>query len=206
MALIVGFAQLVFLFNIIWSIRNGKEAGGNPWRATSLEWQTPETPPAHGNFGKELPIVYRWAYDYSVPGAKEDFIPQNDPGVYAGSRGTDERHPGLPAGHRRYRRLVAVAAKADVKAVARAGTNAAFPGTESGIDARGQGRARRFPGRGRLPVRAVHQRLFHAHGAVRLARHAGAAAAVAEHRRAGAEQRRAAMRADRRAQAASSTW
>ena len=87
MALIVGFAQLVFLFNIIWSIRNGKDAGGNPWRATSLEWQTPETPPAHGNFGKELPIVYRWAYDYSVPGAKEDFIPQNDPGAYAGSKG-----------------------------------------------------------------------------------------------------------------------
>ncbi len=87
MAFIVGFAQLVFLFNIIWSIRNGKEAGGNPWRAASLEWQTPETPPAHGNFGKELPIVYRWAYDYSVPGAKEDFIPQNDPGAYAGSKG-----------------------------------------------------------------------------------------------------------------------
>ena len=24
-------------------------------------------------------MVYRWAYDYSVPGAKEDFIPQNQP-------------------------------------------------------------------------------------------------------------------------------
>ena len=24
-------------------------------------------------------MVYRWAYDYSVPGAKEDFIPQNVP-------------------------------------------------------------------------------------------------------------------------------
>jgi cytochrome c oxidase subunit 1 len=80
-ALVVGFAQLVFLFNLIWSIWNGREAGGNPWRATTLEWQTSETPPPHGNFGKELPIVYRWAYDYSVPGAKEDFIAQNDPGT-----------------------------------------------------------------------------------------------------------------------------
>jgi len=80
MAFIVGFAQMVFLFNLIWSIRHGREAGGNPWRATTLEWQTPETPPTHGNFGKDLPIVYRWAYDYSVPGAKEDFIPQNMPG------------------------------------------------------------------------------------------------------------------------------
>ncbi|TPI31487.1 cytochrome c oxidase subunit I [Mesorhizobium sp. B3-1-6] len=86
MAFIVGFAQMVFLFNLIWSIRHGREAGGNPWRATTLEWQTPQTPPAHGNFGKELPIVYRWAYDYSVPGAKEDFIPQNVPGTFAPSR------------------------------------------------------------------------------------------------------------------------
>ncbi|GAA4121079.1 cytochrome c oxidase subunit I [Aminobacter aganoensis] len=78
-ALTVGFAQMVFLFNLFWSLRNGKDAGDNPWRATSLEWQTAGTPPPHGNFGKELPVVYRWAYDYSVPGAPEDFIPQNDP-------------------------------------------------------------------------------------------------------------------------------
>src|SRR5262245_16647269 len=87
MAFIVGFAQMVFLFNLIWSIRHGRESGGNPWRAASLEWQTPETPPGHGNFGKELPVVYRWAYDYNVPGAKEDFIPQNEPGNYAASKG-----------------------------------------------------------------------------------------------------------------------
>ena len=85
MALIVGFAQLVFVFNLVWSLRHGRVAGGNPWRATTLEWQTPETPPAHGNWGKELPVVYRWAYDYSVPGAAEDFLAQNDPGGPAGS-------------------------------------------------------------------------------------------------------------------------
>ncbi|TCL65205.1 cbb3-type cytochrome c oxidase subunit I [Rhizobium sp. BK251] len=81
MALIVGAAQVLFLFNLAWSLTKGKLAGGNPWRATTLEWQTPQTPPAHGNWGKELPIVYRWAYDYSVPGAPEDFIPQNQPGI-----------------------------------------------------------------------------------------------------------------------------
>jgi cytochrome c oxidase subunit I len=86
MAFMVGFAQLVFLFNLLWSIRHGREAGGNPWRATSLEWQTPETPPAHGNFGKELPVVYRWAYDYNVPGARQDFLPQNDPGDSGGAK------------------------------------------------------------------------------------------------------------------------
>jgi cytochrome c oxidase subunit 1 len=78
-ALVVGFAQIVFLFNLAWSLRRGKASGPNPWNATTLEWQTPETPPGHGNFGKELPVVHRWAYDYSVPGAERDFIPQNQP-------------------------------------------------------------------------------------------------------------------------------
>lgn len=78
-ALIVGAAQLVFLFNLVWSIRHGRPSGGNPWRATTLEWQTPQTPPPHGNWGKTLPVVYRWAYDYSVPGAAQDFLPQNQP-------------------------------------------------------------------------------------------------------------------------------
>src|SRR5438552_4079462 len=80
-ALTVGFAQMVFLFNLVWSLFKGRPSGGNPWRATTLEWQTPETPPGHGNWGKELPVVYRWAYDYSVPGAAQDFIPQNQPAV-----------------------------------------------------------------------------------------------------------------------------
>ena len=78
-ALIVGAAQMVFFFNLFWSLSKGRHAGGNPWNAASLEWQTPETPPAHGNWGKELPVVYRWAYAYSVPGAERDFVPQNQP-------------------------------------------------------------------------------------------------------------------------------
>jgi cytochrome c oxidase subunit 1 len=80
-ALIVGAAQLLFVYNAFASLKNGREAGGNPWRAASLEWQTPTTPPPHGNWGKELPVVHRWAYDYSVPGAAEDFVPQNQPTV-----------------------------------------------------------------------------------------------------------------------------
>jgi cytochrome c oxidase subunit 1 len=78
-ALIVGLAQLVFVFNLFWSLKKGRPSGPNPWRATTLEWQTPETPPGHGNWGKELPVVYRWAYEYSVPGAEQDFVPQNEP-------------------------------------------------------------------------------------------------------------------------------
>jgi cytochrome c oxidase subunit 1 len=78
-ALFVAVVQLIFFFNIVWSLFKGKPSGPNPWGATTLEWQTPNTPPIHGNWGAELPTVHRWAYDYSVPGAVDDFIPQNVP-------------------------------------------------------------------------------------------------------------------------------
>jgi cytochrome c oxidase subunit I len=78
-AVFVAIVQLIFLFNMIWSLKNGAPSGPNPWRATSLEWRTPNTPPKHGNWGERLPVVYRWAYDYGVPGAKDDFVPQDVP-------------------------------------------------------------------------------------------------------------------------------
>ena len=68
----------IILYNLIASARLEKSEK-NPWKANSLEWQTPQMPPEHGNWGKELPKVYRWPYDFSVPGAKEDYIPQNQP-------------------------------------------------------------------------------------------------------------------------------
>ncbi|MDA1089510.1 MAG: cbb3-type cytochrome c oxidase subunit I [Proteobacteria bacterium] len=74
---IVGVAQIVFFYNLFKSMKSGEIAEKNPWKAASLEWQTPDQPPGHGNFGAELPVVYRWAYAYGVPGAKEDFVPQN---------------------------------------------------------------------------------------------------------------------------------
>jgi cytochrome c oxidase subunit 1 len=76
-AILVGLVQLVFIANVIWSVFKGKKAGHNPWHATSLEWQTEHTPPRHGNWGKSVPEVHRWAYDYSVPNVKDDYIPQN---------------------------------------------------------------------------------------------------------------------------------
>jgi cytochrome c oxidase subunit I len=79
MALIVATAQFIFIFNLVWSVWRGRVAGPNPWRAASLEWFTPQTPPVHGNWGPELPVVYRWAYAYGVKGAPEDFVAQNAP-------------------------------------------------------------------------------------------------------------------------------
>jgi cytochrome c oxidase subunit 1 len=69
-------SQIPFIINFFWSIRNGKKVtSDNPWDATTLEWQTP-TPPPHGNFLTE-PVVVRGPYEYSVPGHKTDFTPQN---------------------------------------------------------------------------------------------------------------------------------
>lgn len=91
-AIIVALAQLLFFFNLAWSYFRGRESGPNPWHATTLEWQTAHTPPRHGNFGERLPVVYRWAYDYGVPGAKQDYLPQNLPpdAVEMTSDATDE--------------------------------------------------------------------------------------------------------------------
>ena len=74
----LGVAQLPFIINFLWSIRNGKKVtSDNPWQSTTLEWQTP-TPPPHGNF-VQPPIVYRGPYEYSHPGHGKDFTPQNQP-------------------------------------------------------------------------------------------------------------------------------
>jgi cytochrome c oxidase subunit I len=74
----LGLAQLPFIWNFFYTIFAGRKApNDNPWEATTLEWQTP-TPPPHGNFTQE-PTVYRGPYEYSVPGAKRDFTPQNQP-------------------------------------------------------------------------------------------------------------------------------
>jgi cytochrome c oxidase subunit 1 len=78
-ALLVMLAfQVVFLANFFVSLRRGKKAPRNPWRANTLEWQT-ESPPPHGNFGGEFPKVYRGPYEYGTPGREEDYWPQNEP-------------------------------------------------------------------------------------------------------------------------------
>ena len=80
---------------MVWSAYKGKRSERNPWGATTLEWQTSEFPPGHGNFGEKLPVVYRWAYAYSVPGADQDFVPQNQPPDPASADGGHEDLSGL---------------------------------------------------------------------------------------------------------------
>ncbi|MDW5287320.1 cbb3-type cytochrome c oxidase subunit I [Formosa sp. PL04] len=77
-AIIGAVFQIVFIYNFFASIFIGKKATQNPWRSTTLEWTTP-VEHIHGNWPGELPVVYRWAYDYSNPEHDVDFVPQNVP-------------------------------------------------------------------------------------------------------------------------------
>lgn len=74
-AFILAIGQIPFIWNVFSSIKGGKKIpNDNPWGATTLEWATP-TPPPHGNFTFDV-TAERGPYEYSVPGASEDFTPQ----------------------------------------------------------------------------------------------------------------------------------
>jgi cytochrome c oxidase subunit 1 len=75
-------AQLIFVFNLFWSMYKGAKASDNPWDATTLEWST-ATPPPHDNFGGHTPVVHNGPYEYGVPGAARDFVMQTDPAIGA---------------------------------------------------------------------------------------------------------------------------
>ena len=77
-AIVAAIGQVLFLFNFFYSIYRGPKAPQNPWNSNTLEWTTP-VEHIHGNWPGELPTVHRWPYDYSKPGASEDFIPQTVP-------------------------------------------------------------------------------------------------------------------------------
>ena len=77
-AIIAALGQALFLFNFFYSIFRGPAAPQNPWKSNTLEWTTP-VERIHGNWHGALPVVHRWPYDYSKPGASEDFIPQTTP-------------------------------------------------------------------------------------------------------------------------------
>jgi len=88
-AIVTFAAQFLFLFNFFFSIFKGRRATENPWRSNTLEWTTP-VEPGHGNWPGAIPTVYRWAYDYSKPGAEDDFIPQNVP--FSETKGSNFPH------------------------------------------------------------------------------------------------------------------
>jgi cytochrome c oxidase subunit 1 len=73
----LALAQVPFIVNFFWSAFRGRRVGANPWEATTLEWAAP-SPPPHGNFPVR-PEAHRGPYEYSVPGAGKDHLPQWEP-------------------------------------------------------------------------------------------------------------------------------
>jgi len=47
-ALVIAASVLVFVGNVIVSLRRGARAGDNPWEGTTLEWATSSPPPSYG--------------------------------------------------------------------------------------------------------------------------------------------------------------
>jgi cytochrome c oxidase subunit I len=64
----LGASTIVFLYNMVVSMRRGEPAAANPWRALTLEWQVSSPPPVF-NFD-EIPQVVGNPYEYGVPGAR----------------------------------------------------------------------------------------------------------------------------------------
>jgi cytochrome c oxidase subunit 1 len=61
---ILALSTIPLVINLVWSWAKGKEAGRNPWRALTLEWQT-SSPPAIENFLEE-PVLWAGPYDYGI--------------------------------------------------------------------------------------------------------------------------------------------
>ncbi len=66
-AFILALGVLVFLWSVLHSLLHGEPAGDNPWRASTLEWQTTSPPPPY-NF-RSIPTVHSrdpgWELQYS---------------------------------------------------------------------------------------------------------------------------------------------
>ncbi len=55
-AFVIAASVLVFMYNVIISLRHGEVAGNDPWDARTLEWSIPSPPPEH-NFDV-VPVVH----------------------------------------------------------------------------------------------------------------------------------------------------
>ncbi len=77
-AIVTMAGQVIFLFNLFWSMVKGPAAEANPWECTTLEWILPSPAPDKG-FGGQQPVVNHGPYEYGFSGAENDFLRQDAP-------------------------------------------------------------------------------------------------------------------------------
>ncbi len=71
-ASILAIGYLLPAAYFLWSLKYGKIAGANPWRATGLEWKV-QSPPLTDNF-LGVPLVTEEAYDYDKIGNRVEVM------------------------------------------------------------------------------------------------------------------------------------
>jgi cytochrome c oxidase subunit 1 len=76
-AIFLASAQLLFLWNLVRSLRKGATAASNPWQATTLEWHPSLNPSSPIEASDEKITVYRAPCQYNVN--NQLFLPQWTP-------------------------------------------------------------------------------------------------------------------------------
>src|SRR5512143_3225781 len=71
-AYILGIGLLLFVINVISSLRRARPAPDNPWGAGTLEWAT-ASPPEPYNFAR-LPVVESRYPVWDEPAAVDDYV------------------------------------------------------------------------------------------------------------------------------------
>jgi cytochrome c oxidase subunit 1 len=80
-ALFLGLVQILFVVNFFRSLRDGREAGDDPWDGATLEWATSSPPPVH-DFDRIPPVTSsRPLFDQKYGDAPKP-VPGRDPHIH----------------------------------------------------------------------------------------------------------------------------
>ena len=95
-AFLIGLSILVFIFNVVLSLRRKDRAGRDPWDGRTLEWAIPSPPPAY-NFAEIPTVRARDAFWHSK--YVEDETGRAVPIVGGGAQETEEEEQAEGGGH-----------------------------------------------------------------------------------------------------------
>ena len=85
-AFLIALSVLIYIINLIRSVRHGEVAEGNVWESRSPEWIIPSPAPVH-NFPEQVHVVGD-PYDYGLPGAPR-YVEMDGPQGHAAPAAAD---------------------------------------------------------------------------------------------------------------------